>query len=996
MALEIESSSGSLWHRWDPHIHTPGTMLNDQYAGNDPWGDFLSSIEAASPAIRALGITDYLSIEAYEEVVQRKRAGHLPGVGLIFPNVELRIAVATAGGSAINIHLLCSPEDADHPARIRRFLSELEFVFKGIHYRCEKQELIRLGKAYDTSISEDDGALRVGTNQFKINFDQLREIYNRNQWARQNILIAVAGGRRDGTSGLSEDSSFAALRKEIERLAHIIFSPNPKQRAFWLGDGTAKKADLEATWGGLKPCLHGSDAHHVKRVGAPELDRLCWVKGDITFESLRQVCFEPADRCFIGPMAPRGSLPSHTITQLSVHHAGWLATPLINLNRGLVAVIGARGSGKTALADLVAAAAYALTPHLSATSFVKRASEHLAGQTSTLTWEAGEPSSLGLDHIDFGDLVDAPRVLYLSQHFVEQLCSAEGIEDELLREVERVIFQAHPLEDRMGATSFKELLELRAGRARLARKRQQDALTEASEAINSERVLRDGLPGMKKAVADKAEAINKDKADRKALMSKGSADRAKRLDEIATAADEVRGKVELAKRRHRSLAALRDEIADLRRRVVPNMLAELQDQFSDAALSPEQWNAFKLDFAGDVDALLRDQIADANKAVKLFAGPRDGEAQYDPKAPPSEAALISDTADLTSQTLSLLEKELDRLRRLVGVDDEKAKKYVKLSEKISKDELLLAKLKANLERANGAGSRIDALTEQRRQLYVDVFQAILDEEKELSSLYAPLADSIREKPGALGKLTFSVRRVVDIDAWARRGEELLDLRKTGPFRGKGALLEAANGLLLRPWQRGQAEEVASAMASFRDQHARDLLDHAPIAREEKDEYRAWMQKVAQWLYSTDHVQVAYGVGYEGVEIERLSPGTRGIVLLLLYLAIDGDDDRPLVIDQPEENLDPRSIYDELLQRFREAKSRRQIIMVTHNANLVVNTDADQVIVAQAKPRRSGELPEISYISGGLENPRIRQYVCEILEGGERAFRDRAKRLRITL
>jgi predicted ATPase len=67
---------------------------------------------------------------------------------------------------------------------------------------------------------------------------------------------------------------------------------------------------------------------------------------------------------------------------------------------------------------------------------------------------------------------------------------------------------------------------------------------------------------------------------------------------------------------------------------------------------------------------------------------------------------------------------------------------------------------------------------------------------------------------------------------------------------------------------------------------------------------------------------------------------RGIVLLLLYLAIDQDDDRPLIIDQPEENLDPKSIFVELVDRFREAKTRRQTIAVTHNVNLVVNADAD--------------------------------------------------------
>jgi energy-coupling factor transporter ATP-binding protein EcfA2 len=120
------------------------------------------------------------------------------------------------------------------------------------------------------------------------------------------------------------------------------------------------------------------------------------------------------------------------------------------------------------------------------------------------------------------------------------------------------------------------------------------------------------------------------------------------------------------------------------------------------------------------------------------------------------------------------------------------------------------------------------------------------------------------------------------------------------------------------------------------------------------------------------------------------------VLLLLYLAIDREDDRPLIIDQPEENLDPKSVYDELVSRFRAARTRRQIIIVTHNANLIVNTDANQVIVATCGPHRPGELPEITYQSGGLENAEIRKQVCEILEGGEAAFKDRARRLRVKL
>lgn len=71
-------------------------------------------------------------------------------------------------------------------------------------------------------------------------------------------------------------------------------------------------------------------------------------------------------------------------------------------------------------------------------------------------------------------------------------------------------------------------------------------------------------------------------------------------------------------------------------------------------------------------------------------------------------------------------------------------------------------------------------------------------------------------------------------------------------------------------------------------------------------------------------------------------------------------------------------------------------MMTHNANLIINTDADQIIIATAGPHVSGDLPPIGYLSGGLERAGIRQAVCDILEDGEAAFRERARRLRVRL
>ena len=71
-------------------------------------------------------------------------------------------------------------------------------------------------------------------------------------------------------------------------------------------------------------------------------------------------------------------------------------------------------------------------------------------------------------------------------------------------------------------------------------------------------------------------------------------------------------------------------------------------------------------------------------------------------------------------------------------------------------------------------------------------------------------------------------------------------------------------------------------------------------------------------------------------------------------------------------------------------------MVTHNANLVINTDADQIIIAEAGTHGPGQMPSISYICGGLDEASIRERVCAILEGGENAFKSRARRLRVSI
>ena len=990
--FDVQSKRGSIWHRWDPHIHTPGTALNDQYAGPDPWATFLDAIEASNPPIRAMGITDYFGIERYEQVVDEKHQGRLSGVGLIFPNVELRLGIETAKASAVNIHLLFSPHDVDHVERIKRFLLEFEFPYLGESYRCQRSDLIRLGRAHKPELTDDEAARSEGANQFKVNFDQLKQAWSKNEWIKKNTLIAVAGGEKDGTSGLRDaTASFAAQRKNVEGLAHIIFSANPKQVRFWLGKESATVEELESQYNGCKPCLHGSDAHSLAKAGQPDGDRRCWIKGDLTFDSLRQTCIEPEERVFIGSEPPRGALDSHTINSLSVTNAPWNANGALELNAGLVAVIGARGSGKTALADLVAAGGLALSPHLNERSFIRRAKKHLGDSRAELQWASGETTGNELAQTDTEELLDSAHVQYLSQQFVDQLCSAEGLDDALVKEIERVIFNAHPLNDRQGADSFHELLGLRLETSRQKRERQQQALTKASADLTDERVKKDGLKALEKDRDEKSRAIDKDKIDRKSLIAKGNDERAKRHEQVSLAVDAKRQRVDQAKRRHQALLHLQNDVRDFRTLEAPSMLADLKQQREHAGLSATDWNAFRLDYAGAVDTLLTERIKQSNLYVAALQGPAKTDPVHQANSDPV-AALIPADANLADQSFSLLDWELARLRTLVGVDAQNAKRFTALSDKITKAETALTKVLQQIERAQSADERIRALTDARRSAYAAIFEAITEEERELTDLYAPIKARIHEAAGSLSKLAFSVRRNVDLPQWAAKGEDLLDLRTNGPFKGRGELLRLARAELLAALATGDAAKATTALLIFVKDHEKALQAHMP----ENAEFRAWARSISDWLYSTDHITVGYGLQYDGVDIEQLSPGTRGIVLLLLYLAIDAEDDRPLIIDQPEENLDPQSIYQELVHRFRDAKKRRQIVIVTHNANLVVNTDADQVIVAQCGPHRPDQLPLITYESGSLENPLIRQHVCDILEGGERAFKERAKRLRVTI
>ncbi|MDE0113810.1 MAG: AAA family ATPase [Albidovulum sp.] len=991
---------GSLWRRWEPHIHSPDTVLNDQFNGENAWEEFIDAIEATEPAIEALGLTDYCVLSNYQRTVSTKEAGRLPNVKLIFPNIELRLAIATERANPINFHLLISPDDPHHVAEAERFLGRLEFRMPGDKFLCRQTDLIRLGRSHAESIVSDTAALRIGVTQFKVDIDQFLEEWEASKWIQSNALIAVAASRSDGTSGLQKDASFAATRQKIERIAHVIFSANPGDRAFWLGKSKLSPEKIMEYFGSLKPCLHGSDAHKLKDVGAPAKDRYSWVKGDPTFEALRQACMEPEHRTMIGPFPPSGPSTSQVIRSVSVSDAPWFTSSLIPLNPGLVGIIGARGSGKTALADMIAAGAHSLSEHLDERSFVKRASRFFSDEVARLVWDDEEETECCLSDIGIQEGTARPHVQYLSQKFVEALCSSEGATEALVSEIEEVIFAAHPPEARQGSTNFEELRDARAALARQKRSTHERSIHQIGEMIARERDKRDGLPALKANLKQLRIQLKRDERAKSALVTKDGKARSKALDKVSKAVDAVRQKIGLLEKRKNSLRLLDAHVLERRSRLAGQEMQALSAEYRDANLSRPEWEMFLTDFVGDVDKLIKSKLREVDKAIRALQGspvPRPFVQQDDGSLTPYQESILPEGKAVKSVPLKTLQAEANRLEALVGIDERKLDQFKKLTKRITKTGAELSKIKAKIKDADKAKDRIRDFVEQRNSDYARVCEGIVAEEDALRELYQPLSSQLAAEEGSLARISVSIKRHVDIAEWAQQGESLLDLRRAGGFRGRGALLHAVREELQIPWECATAEELANVMASFRNRYRKKFVNSAPYDPETNLRgYRQWSKEISEWIYSTDHIQVTYSLQFDGVDIERLSPGTRGIVLLLLYLAVDQEDDRPLIIDQPEENLDPKSIFDELVGRFRQNKARRQVIMVTHNANLIVNADADQVIVASCTPQSPDELPSISYQSGSLEDPIIRQHVCDILEGGEHALRERAKRLRVDL
>ena len=344
---------GSEWRKWDLHFHAPSTYTcakNDQYEGNDlidKQNRFIDELKTVKD-IAVLGITDYFSLEAYKFVLSR--SNELPQFDLILPNIELRITPVTNDNRKINLHIIPNTEVLSVD-EIERFLYKFEFGPDKL--TCKREDLILLGRKANPAYSEEE-AFKKGLNEFAISYDKFFEIYtNLSDKIKENVLIGVSNNSGDGASGIKD---IQGIREIIYSGVHFIFSAQPNDRIYFLGNGVDNEEIIKQKYGSLKPCLHGSDYHGSKdgkTICVPDLNRFCWIKADPTFEGLKQVIYEPEDRVSIQANKPEEKTGYQIIDHIEIVNKEIFNTEL-HLNQNLNSIIGGRSSGKSVLLGAIA------------------------------------------------------------------------------------------------------------------------------------------------------------------------------------------------------------------------------------------------------------------------------------------------------------------------------------------------------------------------------------------------------------------------------------------------------------------------------------------------------------------------------------------------------------------------------------------------------------------------------------------------------------------
>lgn len=768
---------------------------------------------------------------------------------------------------------------------------------------------------------------------------------------RQDSVLLLTSAKGDGIRPQRGAKRKENLTDEIDKLSDGFFGRSTSSHHFLDTSRLENENDVIRA----KPVFGGCDAHTFddleNRLGksiseGSNQTEITWVKADPTFAGLRQTLIEPRDRVRIQATIPDAKEPYNLITSVTFSDEKTFPAEIV-FNQNLCSIIGSRSSGKS---SLLAYISNAVSPQ-------KTVEQQVAARVA-LNAEAAGPAAgyrwaeIASDTCQVnwgGSLGGSGQVIYIPQN---SLYAISERPEEITQKIAPALFRDDPdfraAEERMRADC--ETANLQIERAVKNWFNLQSKIEQGEQDLRS---LGDpaGIASVRDELASEVDRLRDESS-------------------LTSAEVELYEKVmaEIAATRARS-AEMEESVRRLNSYVVARPVAEASSDDSSAWAVTE---AVAVQLAttpapSDVDGSLGTEVA------KIIEN--------------SQQSVLESLSGLLVNARIQLESDLQNSNA----------KVVRLKEENS-----------HLIAMNAMNAELDSVL-QRHQTQVNALNRIEVQAKVLAGLTGQqvnLIDSIKQsltlraealetmrsvfdrRPHQLDEMLLGMESEIDLDAVEALSQDLHKQTRS-PFLNDEKLLKI-------PLVQADPEAFMRALTSGlqKVKQGRIPVDVATAVFHASPEVRYYAE--------LDGDRVG------GFAVSTMTPGKQALFALTLILN-ESTDKWPLLIDQPEDDLDSRSIFEQIVPYLVKRKSDRQIIMVTHDANLAVGADSEQIIVANRhgddRPNADGRT--FDYRSGSLEHsvPMLdhaealkvcgtREHACLILDGGEDAFRKRRQKYQI--
>ncbi|WP_315525783.1 TrlF family AAA-like ATPase [Corynebacterium durum] len=877
--------------------------------------------------LTVVGITDYFSVDHAFKVKRLLKEKNSEIV--VFPNIELRDD-KTPNNKPLNYHVIFNPEIEEE--KIKSVLGRVSVNIDGLNG----------SRTYLDSDSED-----VAERGY-VNIEDIREQLCKDLCEHSDFIIGVAAGS-DGYRARGNEGKISPLGQNVSEniigCADFIFG-SPRDRKYWLNPTGYDSRP--------RPVFRGSDAHSLGELKEyHQGDEVTWIKAKPTMEGLLQTLVEPDSRCRIQGNLPHERKSGTWIERVYISDKQESGIKKfsqdIYLSPGLNSIIGSRSSGKSILLSSIS---HASNPEeteksqIRAQPWLPEKRKNEIGPAAGWSWEDADNEYEvrlhwnGCEYEDSGtasptseDLLG--NVVYIPQGYLNLIAESP---DYLMETLERSLSD--------------ELRKLISESSEYIRRTNRD-ISDFVEALHS-KIIEQGKIEKQLADSRRISTINEDIRKNKL-----------RIEEIQDSFSQQD----------------RDEYQELIYRIdygtslTENRDGHLYRRRADEFIGKVRFQAKEIfsEFPFSVEIL-----ESIDSALIMF---RETISEMMDRYSEAENRAIELNHRTLNEAQLLMRDKFDSFSGGAGIDGEITR--------LNNNDLNLREEKRN----------VDRLLQAKAQIQLDISNIVHDIVDKRSKIFSHIEQykeffANESKKSELG--------FEDLSFNLEFGFELADEDYLRPLKKRGQSSEEVKKLL----DKNDNFEVQS---DFTEELLLDVLNGGVGFTAGSDAF-SFGKKYAQLDFSP-RIKIEFdGDVIGGFSDTTMSSGKRALVGLKLLLE-NSENIWPILLDQPEDDLDSRTITDLIVPYLRRAREGRQVIMVTHDANLVVGTDSENVIVANQDSATFKNPKNIRfwYEAGSFEmdgndherRPKpnryfgksrsIREHICDILDGGEDAFRKRSTR-----